>query len=82
MDGLVDGRSIAAIDWPGAVAALHGTGLPCSGGEQQILRITASLAEGVPVDLRDALTGLDEANLDLVATAVLHAGGRRPQGRT
>jgi hypothetical protein len=43
------------IDWPAAVAALDTGGLPCSSGERQILRLAASLAEGIPVDLRDAL---------------------------
>jgi hypothetical protein len=41
-----------------------------------VLRIAASLAAGAAVDLGDALTGLDEANLTLVAQAVLRAGGR------
>jgi hypothetical protein len=51
--------------------------LPCSGGEGLILRIAASIAEGVPVDLREAVTGLDEGNIALVAGAVLHAAGHR-----
>jgi hypothetical protein len=36
----------------------------------------ASLAEGIPVDLRDALTGLDGHNAELVCHAVKHATGR------
>jgi len=75
--GLVDGRALAAIDWTTAITALHEGQLPCSGGEYRILCIAAGLAEGIPVDLRDALTGLDVSNLDLVASAVLHAGGQR-----
>ena len=35
----------------------------------------ASVADGVLVDLRDVLCGLDRANLALVAAAVWHAGG-------
>jgi hypothetical protein len=35
----------------------------------------ASLAEGIPANLRDALAGLDTTNVGLVARAVLHAGG-------
>jgi len=50
---------VAVVDWPSAVAAL-GTSLPCSGGEQRMLRVTASLADGIAVDLRDTLTGLDD----------------------
>jgi hypothetical protein len=51
--------------------------LPCSGGEGRVLRIAASIAEGVPVDLREAVTGLDENNAVLAAAAVLHAAGHR-----
>jgi hypothetical protein len=46
---------------------------PCSGGEQRMLRITASLADGIPVDLRDTLTGLDDRNLQLLITAIRRA---------
>ena len=49
----------------------------CSSSEAQVLAIAASIAEGSPVDLRDALSGLDDHNLSLVAEAVAHAGGRR-----
>lgn len=72
-----DGDVLAVIDWAGAIDAARAGRLPCSGGEQQILRLSASLADGILIDLGDAVTGLDGANLDLVAAAVLHAGGRR-----
>lgn len=49
--------AMAAIDWPTAIAALDNGDLPCSGGERRILRLAASLADGIPVDLRDLLTG-------------------------
>ena len=42
-----------------------------------MLQLAASLAGGGPVDLRDAVCGLDASNLVLVAIAVLHAGGHR-----
>ncbi len=42
-----------------------------------MLRIAASIAAGVPVDLREAVTGLDENNAVLAAAAVLHAAGSR-----
>jgi hypothetical protein len=71
---------LAFIDWQAAVTALEAGWLPCSGGEGRVLRIAASIAEGVPVDLREAVTGLDEANLALVARAVLHSGGHRGAG--
>jgi len=67
----------AIVDWSGAVAALQSGGLPCSSSEAQMLRIAASLAEGVEVDLRDAVCGLDAANAALVADALLHAAGHR-----
>jgi hypothetical protein len=74
--GLANGTPVAAVDWPGAITALDAGHLPCSSGEARILKITASLADGIPVDLRDALTGLDATNLDLIAQAVFHTGGR------
>jgi hypothetical protein len=67
----------SAIDWPEAITALDAGRLPCSGGERRIPRIAASLADGVPVNLQEALTGLDTTNINLVATAVLHAGGKK-----
>jgi len=75
--GLIDGTPMAPIDWPEAIAALDRGRLPCSGGEDRMLRLAASLAVGIPVDLRAALTGLDSHNADLVAHAVKHATGHR-----
>ena len=71
-----DGIVMSAIAWPEAITALDAGRLSCSGGERRILAIAASLADGVPIDLRDALTGLDSTNIHLVAAAVLHANGR------
>ncbi len=68
-------KPIAVIDWPAVVTAL-GTSLPCSGGEQRMLKITASLADGIPVDLRDTLTGLDDRNIQLLLTAIRRASGK------
>jgi len=76
--GLVDPTNTAVIDWPATITALDAGQLPCSGGEGRILRLAASLAEGVPVDLRDITTGLDEHNITLLRQAVLHASGQRP----
>jgi hypothetical protein len=64
----------AWVDWAGAVAAVDAGWLPCSAGEGTVLRVAASITEGVPVDLR-ALTSLDRRALDLVARSVLAAGG-------
>ncbi len=78
--GSVCGTSMAFVDWQAVVAALDAGRLPCSGSEGQVLRIAASLAEGIPVDLGEAVTGLDETNIGLVAVAVLAAGGHRGAG--
>ena len=67
---------MANVNWPAAITALDTGALPCSSGEGQMLRLAASLADGIPVDLRDTLTRLDSDNLDLVVQAVLHTGGR------
>src|SRR5260370_12429306 len=68
--GLAGGPEMATIDWPAAITAL-GASLPCSGGERRMLRITASLAAGIPVDLRDTLTGLDDPTIQLLLTSPL-----------
>jgi hypothetical protein len=75
--GIADGAVMAAVDWEAVVAALEAGGLPCSGGEGRILRLAASIAGGVAVDLGSALSGLDEGNVAGVACAVLHAAGHR-----
>ena len=75
--GISDGQPMAVIDWDAAIAAL-GASLPSSGGEQRMLRLTCSLGGGIPVDLRDALTGIDDSNVQLVLRAVRHASGKRP----
>jgi hypothetical protein len=77
-------QPVAVIDWPAAITAL-GSSLPCSGGERRILKITASLADGIPLDLQDAITGLDHRSLGLVlkaiaGTAGLPSPGRQPGG--
>ena len=70
---------MAAIDWDAAIAALHAGELPCSGGERRVLELSSSLAGGIPVDLRDAVTGLDDGNIARLVTAILHASGKRPE---
>jgi hypothetical protein len=80
--GHTDGPWMAVVDWPAAITALDTGSLPCSGGERRILRITASLADGIPVDLQDALTGIDDHNVRLLMTAMLHATGQRPPRET
>jgi hypothetical protein len=80
---LTDGiTTMAEVDWAAAITALDAGDLPCSGGEQRMLRLAASIAGGTPVSLRDTLTGIDHRNVQLVITAVLHASGQRPPAGT
>lgn len=76
LDGFVEAADgFAWVDWVGAAAALDVGLLVCSRGEGTVLRVAASLAAGVPVDL-SAVGGLDGGALGLVADAVLAVGGR------
>jgi hypothetical protein len=77
-DESAGGVVLAWVDWTAAVRALRSGRLPCSGSEGGLLRVAASVAEGIPVDLGEALSGLDEHNLVLVAEAVLRAAAGRP----
>jgi hypothetical protein len=54
-------RHVAAVDFAAAADAVQGV-LPCSAGERQVLLIAASIAEGIPVDLREAALSLDAVN--------------------
>ena len=74
---ITGGAVLAAVDFEAAARALEAGMLPCSGGEGRVLRIAASIGGGVPVDLREAVTGLDDNNAVLAAAAVLHAAGSR-----
>lgn len=67
--------STAAPDWPAAITALDTGELPCSGSEDSMLRLAASLADGTPVSLRDTLTRLDPRNAHLVSQAIIEAAG-------
>jgi hypothetical protein len=76
---LADGiTELAHIDWQAAITSRNTGLLPCSSGENRILRLAASIAAGIPVDLNDALTGLDQGRIALVVRAVRHANGDRP----
>jgi ABC-type transport system involved in cytochrome bd biosynthesis fused ATPase/permease subunit len=66
-------------NWEAAITALNSGGLPCSGGERRILHLSASLAAGTPVDLRDTVTGLDDHNTARLLAAIRHATGNRPE---
>jgi hypothetical protein len=75
--GTSGGTPMAAIDWDAAITALASGDLPCSGGERRIPQLSASLAGGIPVDLRDTVTSLDNDNTALLVTAIRHAAGKR-----
>jgi len=64
---------MAAIDWDAVIAALNADDLPCSGGDRRILQLSASLAGGTLVSLRDSVTGLDHRNAALLVTAIRRA---------
>lgn len=53
-----------------------------SGGEQRLARIASSLGQGVPIDLREDIAGLDLAHARWVMTAVAHAAGFTEPGKT
>jgi hypothetical protein len=71
------GTGTAAIDWEAAITALDAGLLPSSAGEKRMLRLAASLADQAHVSLGDAITGIDEHNVDLLIKSVRHASGRR-----
>ena len=75
--GTSSGTAMAAIDWDAVNTALHTGEIPCSGGERRILMLSASLAGGIPVDLRDSVTSLDQRNIHLLISAIGHASGHR-----
>jgi hypothetical protein len=70
------GVPLALVSWRAAARALGAGRLPCSDGEGYLLRIAASIAEGVPVDLGRCLSTLDRSGIRLVVEAVCHAAGR------
>jgi len=66
-------RPVSLISWDATVAALDSYDLPASGSAVGILRLAASLGAGHPVNLRDALVGLDPSNSAAVVDAVITA---------
>jgi hypothetical protein len=72
------GREVAAVDFATAADAVRGV-LPCSDGERQVLLVAASIAEGIPVDLREAALCMDAVSAARAAQAICHAAGCRMQ---
>ncbi|GAA0967509.1 hypothetical protein GCM10009550_71470 [Actinocorallia libanotica] len=68
---------MALVRWKAAVTAVKAGRLVCTSSEAAMLRVAASIAEGLPVDLRDAVGGLDARNIALVLEALATANGRR-----
>jgi hypothetical protein len=77
-DSITDpGTELASIDWEAVITALTAGEFPSSSGEKRVLRLAASLAGDVPVQLGNAVTGIDDRNVDLLVAEILHASGRR-----
>jgi hypothetical protein len=73
---ITTGQPLAVIRWKAAIHALETGRLPCSGSEQAILRIAASLADpAIAVRLRENLRSLDHRNITLVTDAIKAANG-------
>jgi hypothetical protein len=73
---ITTGQPLAVIRWKAAIHALEAGQLPCTGSEQAILRIAASLADpGIAVHLRENLGRLDQRNIALVTDAIKAANG-------
>ena len=72
---VTDGQPFAVIHWNAALYALEHGHLPCSTSERAVLLIAASLAEGIPVSLRENLGSLDRRNITLVTDAITAANG-------
>ena len=70
----LSGQALAHVRWKAAARALAGGQLPAPAATGH-LPDRGRLAAGVPVRLRDAVTGLDDANLAAVAVAIMAAGG-------
>lgn len=73
---ITTGQPLAVIRWKAAICALEAGQLPCTGSEQAVLRIAASLADpGIAVNLRENLGSLDRRNIALVTDAIKAANG-------
>jgi hypothetical protein len=73
---ITTGQPLAVIRWPAAIHALESGHLPCSGSEQAILKLAASLADpAIAVSLRQCLGNLDARNITLVTDAITAANG-------
>jgi hypothetical protein len=65
----------AWLDWPAAITALNHGQLPCSSSQADLLRIAAALGAELPLNLRQALGGLDHHTITAVTAALTAANG-------
>jgi hypothetical protein len=73
---ICSGEPVAVIRWKAAIHALDAGRLPCTGSQEAILRIAASLGDpAIGVHLRSVLGGLDHRNITLVTDAITAANG-------
>ena len=70
------GEPVVTIRWMAAIYALETGRLPCTGSEEAVLRIAASLGDSdIPVHLRHHLGSLDHHNINLITAAIARANG-------
>jgi hypothetical protein len=73
---ICSGEPVAVIRWKAAIHALDTGRLPCTGSQEAMLRIAASLGDpAIGVHLRSVLGGLDRRNITLVTDAITAANG-------
>ena len=73
---ICSGEPVAVIRWRAAIHALDTGRLWCTGSEEAVLRIAASIGDpAIPVRLRSVLGSLDSRNITLVTTAITAANG-------
>ncbi|SFD96010.1 hypothetical protein SAMN05216574_101438 [Blastococcus tunisiensis] len=73
LDGSCGDGPIAKLDWAVVAAALHEGRLAGSSGELTVLRVAASLAHGLLVDLGELAAGLDRQSIGAVQAAIAFA---------
>ena len=74
-DGVTE---LAEIDWQAVITSRDDRAAALQRRGEPDLRLAASIAAGIPVDLQHALSGLDQASISLIVRAVRHANGQRP----
>lgn len=68
-----DGQPLTVIEWDRVRKAIKRGDLIASSSALSVLRIALSLTVGLPVDLGEALTGLDATNTTAVTVAMVTA---------